>query len=175
MVLVPGYSIKPQHVLDHIWQSYVDADGKTVKLSTQVYYTNFMNAICSFYDLEEYPINLAGVFQDHMDPLMQKSFHVHYSNFWATRLRNAIMQRFILMEMLNALIKAKNNLTNIQDIMHVEQRSGMQLITFQAMPSVAEKTLWRYADDGTSKISQKLQQATPLVEAGQRELHRGLP
>jgi hypothetical protein len=61
-VLVPGYSIKPQQVLDHIWQSYVNADGKTVKVSMQVYYTNFMNAICSFYNLvEEYPINLAGV------------------------------------------------------------------------------------------------------------------
>jgi hypothetical protein len=77
MVLVPGYSIEPQCVLDHIWQSYVDADGMTVKLSAQVYYTNFMNAIHSFCDLEEYPINLARVFQDHMDPLMQKSSCAH--------------------------------------------------------------------------------------------------
>ncbi len=30
MELVPGYSIEPHNVLKHIWQSYVDADGKTV-------------------------------------------------------------------------------------------------------------------------------------------------
>jgi hypothetical protein len=77
MVLVPSYSIKPQHVLDHIWQSYVDAYRKTVELSTQVYYTNFMNAVCSFYDLKEYPIDLAGEFQDPTDPSMQKSIHAY--------------------------------------------------------------------------------------------------
>jgi hypothetical protein len=40
MVLVPGYSIEPQHVLNHIWQSYVNANGKMVELSVQVNYTN---------------------------------------------------------------------------------------------------------------------------------------
>ncbi len=62
MVLVPGYLIELQNVLDHIWQSYVDVSGKTVKLSAQVYCSNFLNAICSFYDLKEYPIDLAGIF-----------------------------------------------------------------------------------------------------------------
>jgi hypothetical protein len=60
MELVPGYSIKPNNVLEHIWQCYVDADGKTIKLGAQVYYSTFLNAIRSFYDLEEYPINLVG-------------------------------------------------------------------------------------------------------------------
>jgi hypothetical protein len=156
MVLVLGYSIEPQHNLDHIWQSYADADGKTVELSAQIHYTSFMNTIHSFYDLEEYLINLARVFQDHIDPSMQKSFHAHYSNFGATSLRAAITQHSILTEMLNALIKAKNNLTNIQDIVHVEQCGGEQFATFQAMPSVAEKTLWWCPDNGTSKISQDL-------------------
>jgi hypothetical protein len=66
MVLVPGYLIELQNVLNHIWQSHVDANGKPVKLSAQVYYSNFLNAICSFYDLEEYHINLARIFQDHI-------------------------------------------------------------------------------------------------------------
>jgi hypothetical protein len=74
MVLVPGYLIALQNVLNHIWQSYVSADRKTVKLSTQENYCNFLNAICSFYDLEEYPIILAGIFQDHIDPTLLKSF-----------------------------------------------------------------------------------------------------
>jgi hypothetical protein len=112
-----------------------------------------MNAICSFYNLKEYPIDLAGVFQDHMDPLMQKSFCAHYPNFRAMRLRDAITKNSILMDMLNALIKADNNLTNIRDMVRMEQRSGEQFEMGQAMPCVAEKTLRRYAND-TARFSQ---------------------
>jgi hypothetical protein len=59
------------------------------------------------------------------------------------------------MDMLNALIKAKNDLTNIHDIVHIEQCGGEQFYTaqFPALPSIAKKTLWRYANDST-KISQ---------------------
>ena len=45
MELVPGYSIEPHNVLEHIWQCYVDVDGNTVKLGAQVYYSTFLNAI----------------------------------------------------------------------------------------------------------------------------------
>jgi hypothetical protein len=144
MVLVPNYSIKPQPVLDHIWQSYVDANGKTVELNVQVYYTNFMNSIRSFYDLEEYPIDLAGVFQDHMNPSMQKSFCVHYPTFGATCSRDGITQHSILMDMLTMLIKAENDLTNILDIVRVEQCGREQCHASDicpTMPSVVKKTL----------------------------------
>jgi hypothetical protein len=62
--LVLVYSIKLHNVLNHIWQSYINADGMTVQLSTQAYYSTFLNVICSFYNLKEYPINLAEIFQD---------------------------------------------------------------------------------------------------------------
>jgi hypothetical protein len=74
-VLVPGYSLEPHSVLDHIWQCYVDAEGTQVGLTAQVYYTTFLNAVHSFYDLEEYPIDIAGIFMDHIDPSLQKGFH----------------------------------------------------------------------------------------------------
>ena len=116
MELVPGYSIEPHNVLEHIWQCYVDVDGKTVKLGAQVYYSTFLNAIRSFYDLEEYPIDLAGIFQDHIDPLLKNGFRVHYPNYGQTRTRAAQQQRTILVDMLNALIKAENDLNHIRDI-----------------------------------------------------------
>ncbi len=78
MVFVPGYSIEPHNVLNHIWQCYVNTEGKTIQLSTQVYYSTFLNAICLFYNLKEYPIKLAGIFQGHIDPLLQKGFRSHY-------------------------------------------------------------------------------------------------
>ncbi len=85
MELVPGYSIKLHNVLEHIWQCYVDADGKTIQLGAQVYYSTFLNPVHSFYDLKEYPINLAGIFQDHIDLLLQKGFRAHYPLYGQTR------------------------------------------------------------------------------------------
>ena len=41
MVLVPGYSIEPHNVLNHIWQCYITNDGKPVVLTAQVYYIRF--------------------------------------------------------------------------------------------------------------------------------------
>ena len=73
-MLVPGYSLEPHNVLDHIWQSYIDANGTQIRLTAQVYYTTFFNAVRSFYDLEEYPINIAGIFMDHIDPSLTKGF-----------------------------------------------------------------------------------------------------
>jgi hypothetical protein len=113
----------------------------------QVNYTNFMNTIRSFNNLEDYPINLAGVFQDHMNSSMQKSFRAHYPTFGATRSHDTI-----LMDMLTALIKAENNLTNICNIVRVEQRGGEQFHAGKicpTIPSVTKKTLWRYADVST--------------------------
>ena len=142
-VLVPGYSIELHNKLDHIWQCYVDTKNKMVQLSAQAYYSTFLNAICSFYDLEEYPIDLAGIFQDHINPSLQKNFQAHYPLYRQTCSRSAITQCGILIDMLNALIKGENNLTNIRYIIQVEQGGGEQFHSAgaQANPSVAEKNL----------------------------------
>ena len=73
-VLVPGYTLEPHNVLNHIWQSYIDQDGTQVRLTAQVYYTTFLNAVRSFYNLEVYPIDIAGIFMDHIDPSLAKGF-----------------------------------------------------------------------------------------------------
>jgi hypothetical protein len=116
MVLVPGYLIEPHNVLDHIWQCYVDADGKTIELSAQVYFITFLNANRSFYSLKDYPINLASTFQDHINPALQKGFRSHYPLYGQTQTELAITQQCILVNMLNTLIKAENDLANIWDI-----------------------------------------------------------
>ncbi len=67
-VLVPRYLVKPQTLLDHNWQIYTDADGTPHWLGAQVNYSTFLNAIRLFYNLEEYPINIAGIFMAHIDP-----------------------------------------------------------------------------------------------------------
>jgi hypothetical protein len=124
MVFIPVYSIKLHNIHNHFWQSYVNAEGKRVQLSAQVYYSTFLNAICSIYNLEEYPIDLTGFFQDHIDPALQKCFRSHYPRYGQTLARAAITQRAILLDVLNALIKAENDLMNICDIVWVEQQSS---------------------------------------------------
>ena len=104
----------------------------------------FLNAIYLFYNFEEYPINLAGIFQDHIDPALQKGFSVHYYPLYGqTRKKAFFNQRSILVNMLNALIKVENNLTNIHDIFWLEQR-GFKKFHFSqghANASVPKKTL----------------------------------
>jgi hypothetical protein len=112
-VLVPGYTLEPHNVLDHIFQSYIDQDGNHQRLSAQVYYTTFLNAVRSFYDLEEYPIDIAGIFMDHIDPRLAKGFRINYPDFGKARSRGALEQRTLLTEMLGALIKSETSVTNI--------------------------------------------------------------
>jgi len=151
MVLVPGYLIESHNVLDHIWRCYVADDGKPVVLTAQVYYTNFLNYICLFYDLEEHPIDLASIVQDHINPSLQKGFRSHYPAYGNTRSKAAITQRTILVEMLNALIKDENDVKNIRDIVCTEQLGGEQFhfSPSPANPSVAEKTLQQYSGNTT--------------------------
>ncbi len=73
-VSVPGYSMEPHSVLEHIWQSYIEDSGVPAQQSAQVYYTTFLNSMRPFYDLEEYPIDVAGVFMAHIEPTLMKSF-----------------------------------------------------------------------------------------------------
>jgi hypothetical protein len=156
-VLVPGYTLEPHNMLDHIFQSYIDQDGNHQRLSAQVYYTTFLNAVRSFYDLEEYPIDIAGIFMDHIDPRLAKGFRINYPDFGKARSRGALEQRTLLTDMLSALIKSENSMSNILEVIGDARRGEQFLInpppggSAPAFPSVAETTPNRYSkgDDST--------------------------
>jgi hypothetical protein len=151
--------MEPQTVLDHIWQSYFDEKGVTVRLSAQVYYSTFLNAICLFYDLEEYPLNITGIFMAHINPTYAKGFCAHYPSHGQAHNCLAITQRCILTDMLQALIRAKAEVSNILDIVRVDQRGGGQLYQTMpatpAFPSLVEQTIKSYtsADDVTKSTT----------------------
>ncbi len=153
-VLVPGYLMEPHNVLYHIWQSVVDQEGTHIRLNTQVYYTTFLNAICSFYNLEEYPINIAGIFMDHINPTLAKGFHTNNPDFRKARPRAALTQRALLTDMLSTLIKTENNISNVLKIVSsVHGSEQFHMVpspggTAPAFPSVAKKTLIRYGGGG---------------------------
>jgi hypothetical protein len=150
--------LEPHNVLDHIFQSYVDQDGNHQRLSLQVYYTTFLNAVHSFYDLKEYPIDITGIFMDHINPRLAKGFRINYPDFGKARSRGALTQRTLLTDMLGALIKTENSVSNILDVIG-EARGGEQFLIpgglAPAFPSVAEQTLNRYSkgDDASTKGS----------------------
>jgi hypothetical protein len=138
-------------MLDHIWQCYINKNGSAIHLSTQVYYTTFLNAIQSFYDLKEYPINIAGIIMANIDPIYAKGFCANYSAHSQACEHLAITQHCILINMLQALIKAEAAVTNILEIVRVDQRSGEQFYqappgTAPAFPSLAERTINSYSN-----------------------------
>jgi hypothetical protein len=90
LVLILGYLVKPHTVLNHIWQNYTNADGVQHRLGAQVYYTTFLNAIWSFYDLKEYPIDIARIFMAHINPTYAKRFWSNYPNHGKIRSRMAL-------------------------------------------------------------------------------------
>jgi hypothetical protein len=120
--------------------------------TAQVYYTTFLNAVRSFYDLEDYPIDITGIFMDHIDPSLQKGFRMNYPDFGKARPRAAIAQRSLLTDMLTALIKTETSVDNILQVVGVH-RGGEQSAQGSglSLASVAEQTLKRYAggDDST--------------------------
>jgi hypothetical protein len=172
LVLVPGYSVEPHTVLDHIWQNYSDADGVQHRLGALVYYTTFLNAIRSFYDLEEYPINITGIFMAHINPTYAKGFRSNYPDHGKIRSRMALNQRHILTNMLTALIKTKNEVSNILDIVGINQQGGEQFLASShhaasstaSLPSNTERTLDWYSKEGAS--SKKLEDGTKLEYFG---------
>jgi hypothetical protein len=153
-ILVPGYSMEPHNVLNHIWQSCVNHEGIHIRLNAQVYYTTFLNAIRSFYNLQEYPINITGIFMDHIEPTLAKGFCTNYPNFGKASPRAALTQHTLLTDMLSALIKTENNISNVLEIVssaHGGEQFHMVLSpggTAPTFPSVAKKTLICYGGDG---------------------------
>ena len=157
-MLVPGYSLEPHNVLDHIWQSYIDADGTQICLTVQVYCTTFLNVVCFFYDLEEYPIDIVGIFMDHIDPSLTKGFCMNYPGFGKARPQAAITQRTLLTDILNALIKAEASLSNILKVVDINVAGeGEQFLagtpsgeTAMSFPSIAKQTITRYTGGNDS-------------------------
>jgi hypothetical protein len=162
-VLVPWYSIKPRTILDHIWQNCTDADGVHHKLGAQVYYTTLLNVIQSFYELEEFPIDIVSIFMAHIDPTYAKGFRANYPDHSKVRFCVTINQRRTLNNMLKALIKMETELSNILDIVWVDQRGGNQFLTGSpqtaacptSFPSIAKRTLNCFSNDPSSRTPNK--------------------
>jgi len=79
--LCPGYSKEPHAALDHIWQTYDDATGKTIFSLVYDYYTRILGASRPFIDQEVLPVSICQVFMDGLNFCLLAGFHTHFPNF----------------------------------------------------------------------------------------------
>jgi hypothetical protein len=151
-ILVLGYSMEPQTLLDHILQSYLDKNVVPIQLSAQVYYSTFLNTMQSFCDLEEYSIDIAGIIMVHIHSTYAKGFCAHYPSHGQARKCFALTQRHILTNKLQALINPKTKVSNILNILRISQQGGEQFYqtppATPAFPSLAEQTINSYSRSG---------------------------
>jgi hypothetical protein len=107
-----------------------------------VYTSTFLNSIQSFYDLKEYPINFTGIFMVHIDPTYTKAFCADYPAHGQAGEHLALTQRCTLTNMLQVLIKVKTEVSNIIEIVRVDQQGGEQFSqtppATPAFPSLAQ-------------------------------------
>jgi len=102
--------------------------------------------------MEEYPIDIAGVFGSHIDPTYLKGFKSHYPSHAQIRDRSAVFQRRILSEMLTA-----TDVSHILEIVGGDKRGGKQFHgstpSVSSFTSLAEWTIFSYDTGGTKTTS----------------------
>ena len=101
-------------------------------------------------------MDIARIFMDHIDPRLAKGFRINYPDFGKARSRGALAQCTLLADMLSALIKMENSVSNILDVIP-DAHGGEQFLvnpppggSAPAFPSVAMTTLQCYANGGDS-------------------------
>jgi hypothetical protein len=114
--LCPGYSKEPHAALDHIRQTYIDANGNSIFSSVYDYYTQILAASQPFMDQEILPVSVCQALIDGLDPCLMAGFHTHFPNYSKSQDCTATHQRKALQEMLQAALHAEMEYYNINAI-----------------------------------------------------------
>ncbi len=150
--LCPGYSKEPHAALDHVRQTYNDANGSKVFSCVYDYYTQILAASRPFIDMETLPVSVCQAFIDGLDQHLSAGFRTHFPTYSIPQDCSAIHQRTVLQEMLQAALRAKSEYNNIRAI--ASEASGFgsgQTFSAQVNASQAEKTISKYRDDTSNK------------------------
>jgi hypothetical protein len=76
-----GYSREPHAALDHIRQTYKDAEGNTIFQLGFDYYTQILGTSCPFIDQDPLPISIFQVFIDRLNSHLIAGFCSHFPNY----------------------------------------------------------------------------------------------
>ena len=150
--LCPGYSKEPHAALDHIRQTYDDAQGNVIFQPVFDYYRQILSASRPFIDQDPLPISICQIFIDGLDSRLIKGFRTHFPNYSTSQALAATHQRNTLEQMMQAAVKAESEYDNIRAIAS-EAVGGTPGQAFQAQvnASQAERTLTQYGTGGDDR------------------------
>ncbi len=83
--LCPGYSKEPHAALDHIKQTYEDAEGNIIFQPVFDYYRQILSASRPFIDQDSLPISICQIFIDGLDSRLVKGFRTHLPQYIASQ------------------------------------------------------------------------------------------
>jgi len=143
--LCPGYSNQPQAALEHIKQSYVDAEGNLVCTPVFAYYQCMMNVMRPFAGEAQFPKSVCNALIDGMDKRLVAIFRRNYADHAILYSLSASYQRSCFPAILQAMQSAEDEVQSISAIARssvIEQAFKTDVLGF---PSQAERTLGHYS------------------------------
>ncbi len=154
--LCPGYSNQPQAMLEHIKQSYIDADGNLVCTPVFTYYQHMMNVMCPFAVEARFPKGVCNALIDGFDKCLMAIFRRNYADHAVLHNLQGSFQHSRIPIILNAMTLAEEKVQSISAI--VRSSVGGQAFKSDALafPSQAERIRDHYSggyssDGGTSR------------------------
>jgi hypothetical protein len=147
--LCPKYSKEPHAALDHIRQTYEDAEGNIIFQPVFDYHWQILSASRPFIDHDLLPISICQIFIDGLDTHLIKRFCTHFPNYSTSQSLAAIHQRNTLEQMMQAAVKAESQYNSVRAIA-IEAVGGAPGQAFQAKvnASQAKRTLTQYGTGG---------------------------
>ncbi len=146
--LCPGYSKKPHAALDHIKQTYKDAEGNVIFQPVFDYYWQILSASHPFIDQDPLPISICQIFIDGLDSCLIKGFRTHFPNYSTSQADSGScshLSAHTLEVMMQAAVKAESEYDNIRAIAsEAVGRTPGQAFQAKVNASQAERTLTQY-------------------------------
>ncbi len=151
--LCPGYSKEPHAALDHIRQTYEDAEGNIIFQPVFDYYRQILSASRLFIDQDPLPISICQIFIDGLNTPLIKGFRTHFPDYSTSQSLAPTHQRNDTLEqMMQAAVKAESQYNNVR-VIAIEAVGGALGQAFQAKvnASQAERTLTQYGTGGDNR------------------------
>lgn len=158
--LCPNYSDQPHAAVEHIRQTYHDADGTSVTSNVHSYYQRMMNAARPFVASHTFPVSICNRFIDGLDPRLLPGFRKAYPQYSDVQRLDGSHQRRTMTLLLKAATQAEDDYRATQQIAR-DAVVGQAFYTTvgspplssssaTAFPSQAETTLAKYQSPGAS-------------------------
>jgi len=156
--ICPGYSEQPHAAVEHIVQSFRNAEGTLITTTVFDYYQRLMRAARPIATQQTLPISLVNKFIDGIDDRLRPKFRSLYPTYSIQQDRSGRNQRKTMPIVLAAAQQAEDEIRSVQEIARgaIGQTFVANVVgayptaAIQAFKSQAETTLDNYQSGGES-------------------------